>query len=691
MRVTTSMYYDSLYSTNNLKISNELFDVNKQISSGLKIQYAKDDVRTFTETMRLDNEATTLNQITKSSENGSKISDQSDATLNEFTTSLDKTSTLLIQAANGAQSDASLDAIANELRGLEDHFKNLANTSIDGKYLFSGSAINTKPIADNGTYQGNDKAMNAFVGSNTQQQYNLSGAELFLGEEPNTQRKITSNTVNDNLLSDYPELQADGNSSEKVLSTSDPIRNLMGDIDNSTNPANDYYFYLRGIRSDGTAFNKKILLNDEDSIDTLLTKVGDAYGNSGNSNVVDVSMNEYGEIIVEDKLKGSSKLDFNMVGAVDFDTASDRANVTQIDNLDNGETDFSQVVNDSNNGQKDLYVKEFNKTDLNTPTVINGLTYDRTELNNSGSKLSANASQIVKSNNSFATPSTKLSEVADLSQGTTGTLDGTVFDLNGTDINGNSYSATINLSSSANNGSTFTIAGNTYDIYNMDNPRTAVDADEMTYQQLMDVVNMVVTNNLPAGNTATDYDDAIIASNQKGVTELSYDGKIEFNDFTTSTTKATMTLADSNSGSFGGDSSVMTFNTNDSLTVRDPKTDFFKTLDAAIKSVEEHKVYPDANEGTADNVGIENAIQMITDLSEHTNRSQAKVGAQSNSLTNAIERTNLLELSTMTLRSDVIDTDLAEASLRLTQLNNNYEAMLSTVGKVSQLSLVNYL
>ena len=44
-----------------------------------------------------------------------------------------------------------------------------------------------------------------------------------------------------------------------------------------------------------------------------------------------------------------------------------------------------------------------------------------------------------------------------------------------------------------------------------------------------------------------------------------------------------------------------------------------------------------------------------------------------------------------TIRSSVIDTDLAEASLELTQLTLNYEAMLSTVGRISQLSLVNYL
>jgi len=65
MRVTNSMYYDNLYGSNNSKLSTKLFDVNKQIASGLKIQYASDNLSIFTETMRLDNEMTTLGQIKK--------------------------------------------------------------------------------------------------------------------------------------------------------------------------------------------------------------------------------------------------------------------------------------------------------------------------------------------------------------------------------------------------------------------------------------------------------------------------------------------------------------------------------------------------------------------------------------------------------------------------------------------------
>ena len=112
---------------------------------------------------------------------------------------------------------------------------------------------------------------------------------------------------------------------------------------------------------------------------------------------------------------------------------------------------------------------------------------------------------------------------------------------------------------------------------------------------------------------------------------------------------------------------------------------------ADITAVENHKDYPDSASGDMRNIGIENAMTMIDDLQEHVTRSHSMVGAQSNALTMSYERTELLEISTMTLRSLTIDTDLAESSLQLTQLSLNYEAMLSTVGRISKLNLVNYL
>ncbi|WP_457744007.1 flagellin N-terminal helical domain-containing protein [Sulfurimonas sp.] len=696
MRVTSSMYYDNLYGTNNLKLNNELFDVNKQIASGLKIQYAQDDVEVFTKTMQLDNEMTTIGQVKKSTESGYKVSNQSDVVLNEFTTTMDRMRVLLLQASNGSQDEISQNAVAEELRGLEKNLKSLANTSINGQYLFSGSAVNIKPIADDGTYNGNDKSMNAFLGSNTQQQYNLTGSKLFLGDEILIKREISSNKVNKNLLKAYPDLQA-SEADAKTLSSSSTIRNLMGDTDDVVDTVNDkHFFYLRGTKSDGTAFSQKIAMKDDDKVSELLKQIGNAYGNTPDLDIVNVSINSSGEIVVADKQKNSSKLDFHMVGAVDFNGNS--ADVTKIDDLDSGETNFDKIIlGTSTAANTSLFVKEFNVSNL-TPVTgsvsnIDGLIYDRVGFQKDGSQLSANTAQVTNKTNQFATSSTLLSEVADLSQTNAGTLDGTQFKLVGKDITGNDYDVDIDLKSTANGGSTFTMGGTTYKLYNMDTTRTNTDADKVTYQQLMDVINLAVTNTLPADNTAEAYDDAIVKSKQSGATYLSYDGKIQFGDMTSKDTLATVSIYDSNSGNFtaGNAASVMTFNTNSSITIRDPKTDFFKSIDEMITAVEDHKLYPDSSGGAVGGIGIENAIQKMDDLQNHVSRMHAKVGAQSNTLNKSLERTQLLEVSTMTLRSSVIDTDLAESSLKLQQLNLNYQAMLSTVGKISKLSLVNYL
>jgi flagellar hook-associated protein 3 FlgL len=695
------MYYSGIYGNNNAKLSEKLFDVNRQISSGLQIQYAHQNVTSFSDTMRLDNEITILGQIKKSTESGYKISNQTDIVLKDFQTSLDRTKTLLVQAANASNSDVSLDAIAVELRGLESHFKNLANTSINGQYLFSGSAVDIKPIAQDGTYRGNDAVMEAVLDSNVRQQYNISGSQLFFGENLADNREITTNVVNKNWTAQYPAFDGDTTfGTEKFITSDDTIRDLMGDIDDVVDTGvQKHYFYISGTKNDGTSFKEKLAMSDDDSVDELLHQIGNAFGNTPDVDVVNVSLNGNGQIVVEDKMKGSSKLDFHMVGATDFsgggaadiDDGMYGANAGRIENLNGGETDFITVMGSTY--VPGLFVKEFVKSDYlpaDGTVTTDGLLYDKTLFSQNGSILTSNTPQIVKETNAFATDQTKLSEVADLSKGTAGTLDGTQLKLTGTNIHGVAYDVQIDFLAT---GSTFTVGGNTYDIFNMQTPRAPVAADDMTYRQFMDVINMVVTNTLPAStNVAVDYDAAAETSKSLGGTYLTYDGKIAFQDKNATTTEASVALYDVESETFSGtEAPVMTFNSNNALTVSDPKTDFFKSLNDIITAVEDYKLYPDGSYGSVRNVGMQNAIAMIDDLQNHISRTHAQVGAQSNSLTRAIDRTSLLDISTKALRSSVIDTDIAEASLTLNQLSLNYQAMLSTVGKVSKLSLVNYL
>ncbi len=810
MRITGSMYYKNIYSPNQNKLSTSLYEINRQISSGLKIKYAHDDISVFNNTMRLDNEIVTFKQITKSTNSGLKFATQTDSTLNDFQTSLDRVKTLFIQAANATQNGNSLDAIYKELQGLREHLINLSNTSVNGKYIFSGSALDTKPIDQNGNYRGNNIALKSFGGNNVKIQFNIPGSELFLGEESQRKRKITTNIRNINQSELHPNIMKDTalTGSKKVyLKESDTIRDLVGDID--TDKTNDpvSHFYIKGVKSNGVTFSKELTFNSSQKISDLLNGIAELYGKES----VNVRLNEYGQIEIEDKVKGSSKIDFHMFAATDFnfdgngvDDAGGKT-LSQLQNLNvklksfnnSDSTQFisnTRSVNDIYNSNlftisgeyknintnkkadettllKDT-VSDLTKkisfsgtatdgTAVNTTLTItnttsmqdfinaldtaydknntlrfsikNGKIYvqssdtastanlnislqtqdaagnalkgfvadsflvnDKARFLKKDSTVYSNVSQILNSDNSYATYKTKLSEVADLSKGTNTTLDGESLVIEGKNINGEHIQTTINLATA---GSTFTLKKDTtgdgvydttvgtYNIFNMDpSTRVATPADNVTYKQLTDVINMSLTDQLPTTNTPANYDTAVKNSTSYANTTLDSEGKIVFDQINSTSTKAELSIYDPNH-----EPGVLSFMRNQSLSITDPKTNFFKQLDKAIEAVKTGRLRPDGESDNPFDIGIQNGIQVIDNLSSHINKVHAKIGSLANSLQSASDRSTLLTINATTLRSDVLDTDIAQATMKLNQLTLNYQAMLSTISRVSKISLVNYL
>lgn len=683
MRITASAYYNNIYGENS-KINRQLFDVSKQISSGLNIQYAHDDPTIFVDTLRLDGEITTLSQIRNSVDNGYKFSTQTDTTIGQIVETLEQVKVKMIYAANEIHSETSLQAIAKELRGLQKNLISLANSSIGGQYLFSGTATSVKPIDEKGVYQGNDQDLTSFMGTGVTQKYNLTGAQLFLGEESVVNRTVTTNMEHHSLLTN------------NVITPQSSIRDLMGDDGDAVDEPT--YFYINGTRSDGTAFKSAIQMDMTETVDDLMQRIALAYDPNQATplgNQVEIKINAGGQFQIIDKVKGSSQLDFHMVGAVDF-SGGGAANVTDIDDLQTGTTDFTNI------GVNPLFVKEFTRSGFSTPTgtlnTIEGINYDRTNFVKDGASLISNVPQIVKSDNSVAQPTTKLLDAAGVDPATN-TLVGTTLNLQGKNIYGVAYDLQINLAAASSvSGTVGGVPITTFNVYNADTARTTANADTMSYQQLLDVVNMAVSGSLPAANSAAAYDAAITTANSRSSATLDYAGRVVIKDKVYTDTQAAVSLYDDTSDTYpatdttSNSGSSLVFNANSALTVRDPKNDFFARLEEVIQAVEQGKYKADGTD-TIDprNVGIEEAIAMIDDLSDHMTRMQTEAGTYSQTLLGASERTDMLIMSATTLRADVIDTDMAEAHLRMQQLQLNYQAMLLSISKVSELSLVKYL
>ncbi|GAA8487785.1 flagellar hook-associated protein FlgL [Helicobacter pylori] len=330
MRVTFGSKYNQMNHYQNA-LQNKINDANTQIASGLKIRYGYQNSDINNQNLKFQYEENTLDQGIDVAKNAYTSTLNTDKALQEFSKTMEAFKTKLIQSANDVHSETSRTAIANDLERLREHMMNVANTSIGGEFLFGGSKVDRPPIDSNGKYHGNGEDLNALISSDNLVPYNISGQDLFLGADKDKHKLITTNIklFNQNKL--HPDvmdaLEPSSLPEEVFIKPSDTLRELIGD--NDKDPTNDpkEFFYLQGVRPDGSSFKEKFALdkayqNKESAtkVSDLLDKIGHAYGNTSQNKVVDVSLNNWGQIEIKNLTPGSENLDFHLISSDgDFD------------------------------------------------------------------------------------------------------------------------------------------------------------------------------------------------------------------------------------------------------------------------------------------------------------------------------------------------------------------------------------
>ncbi|GHR61270.1 flagellar hook-associated protein FlgL [Helicobacter pylori] len=330
MRVTFGSKYNQMNNYQNA-LQNKINDANTQIASGLKIRYGYQNSNINNQNLKFQYEENTLDQGIDVAQNAYTSTLNTDKALQEFSKTMETFKTKLIQSANDVHSETSRAAIANDLERLREHMMNVANTSIGGEFLFGGSKVDRPPIDSEGKYHGNGEDLNVLISSDNLVPYNISGQDLFLGADKDKHKLITTNIklLNQNKL--HPDvmdaLEHSSLPEEVFIKPGDTLRELIGD--NDKDPTNDpkEFFYLQGIRPDGSSFKEKFALdkayqNKESAtkVSDLLDRIGHAYGNTSQNKVVDVSLNNWGQIEIKNLTPGSENLDFHLISSDgDFD------------------------------------------------------------------------------------------------------------------------------------------------------------------------------------------------------------------------------------------------------------------------------------------------------------------------------------------------------------------------------------
>lgn len=307
-------------------MQSKLMDMNTKIASGLKIQYGYQDSSVFNQNLKLEYEKINLDQGIDVGNDAYTSTLNTDKALAELSITAEQFNTKLIQAANDIHSPTSREAIARDLQKLKEHMINIANTAIGGEFLFAGSNVKIRPFEPDGTYKGNDERLEALVSNNNFIPYNITGEELFFGRDSDHHKSITTNIRKFNqtkLNNDIMDRIRRGDIPEEVyIKAGDTLRDLIGDNDNDTSNNGQEFFYLRGVRPDGTSFKSKFAfdvgyknINNATKVQDLLDRIGKEFGNTSKNKVVDVSLNFWGQIEIKNLAPGSANLDFNLISS----------------------------------------------------------------------------------------------------------------------------------------------------------------------------------------------------------------------------------------------------------------------------------------------------------------------------------------------------------------------------------------
>lgn len=718
---------------------------NLQLQTGQLIQHSFENANIYINGSRLEYEIANINQIMQGTQSAQEMAKNTDTALKNITELLEKFKVLLTKAASDGNSQTSREAIAKELKLIKESIVNIANTSINGQYLFAGSNTGVKPFDKYGNYTGNKDNIFVVSGSGTQIPYNVPGWDLFFKPDTNENKVISTNvSFVDNR---YGKDEAD---KRKHLTEESKFSHLIGQnyVQNGKLDPDKHFdsnyddklpfpstaMYIQGVRPDGTSFKATLNVGPDDKIGDVLNNIGKLYGNTESNKVVEVTMNDSGQIEIKNLKDGNSSLDFHAVAMtpqIQDETqikeiaeaaAAEGINMEEVTNrimqaahggnLNNTRSPVT-IELDGRQFTVDIYKTDFIKSNING-NKTNGAEYD-VAFEKDGNKVFGNVPQMIKGTSEYATESTKLSEVIANSNGS---MAGQSLQMEITSKNGQTYNVTFDLGNSTvsyvdpndpNNTISFPITHSQYNEATGTASGVQTRPEDITYGQLNDIIGMFASGNVPtadipvnANGTINNNDFQAIQqniSNSKDSVEVNmdYKGRISITDKFSTNTNIGLTIKDTNSNANfppAGEvrpGSNFVFSANNSLTIDEPNVDLIKDLDQMIDAVLSGNMRADSEGSDPRNTGLQGALERIDHLQDHVRKLQTTIGAYTNSIEETNKRMTFLNLNVSSIKSTVTDADYGQTYMQFMQTMISYQAMLSATSKISQMSLLNYM
>ena len=166
-RITTQMTAQNLLANINQSLD-RISTTQQELSTGKRINQPSDDPYGTSLSLQLNNELGGLNDYNNNVTDGTAWAQAGTAALSDITNAVQRIRELVVQAANGTQTQSDMSADASEVNQLIDQIKQDANTQYNGQYIFSGAATSTAPYqaGSNDAYAGDNGQVTRVIGPN---------------------------------------------------------------------------------------------------------------------------------------------------------------------------------------------------------------------------------------------------------------------------------------------------------------------------------------------------------------------------------------------------------------------------------------------------------------------------------------------------------------------------------------------
>ena len=178
MRVANKTIYD-IIKFNLGNITEELNKANKIVSTGKRITDLSDDPVGITQALDIKSTLSNIEQLERNINFGKPWLNSAESALSSVQNLISDARALCVEMATATKGAVERASAANTIQNTIDEIISLANTEVNGRYIFAGTNTGTAPFNEDGSYNGNNNPFTIKIGRDATVAVESDGEAVF--------------------------------------------------------------------------------------------------------------------------------------------------------------------------------------------------------------------------------------------------------------------------------------------------------------------------------------------------------------------------------------------------------------------------------------------------------------------------------------------------------------------------------